>query len=89
MEFVKLTHAILRQLKDQGFNILISTSTLDNEDPSWVPDSVDIELFLSGDTSEVIRRSIPLQEIHLLLLDDALENIREEDLIGHVFFHLY
>lgn len=85
MRFVKLTHYVLRSLRDQGFNILRSTSPLSSENPSWYPDTVDLEKFLHWDNDEFGLVNIPTEEKHLLVISDALENILEEDLIGEVW----
>jgi len=80
MQFVRLTHSVLRQLRAKGYNILKSPMPLDNEDPTWYPEAVgDIWDYLDDLTV------IPFEEPNILVIDDALENIREEDLIGAVW----
>lgn len=80
MEFVKLTHSVLLELKSKGFNVLTSVTKIDSEDPTYMPIKVDdIWAFLEA------LPSIPLEEPHLLVIDEALNNIREEDLIGMVW----
>lgn len=85
MQFVKLTHSVLRELKLKGYNILRSTSKLSNDDPTWMPDTVDLDAFFDLGSLEIERISTPMEELHLLVIDDALKNIRDEDLIGSVF----
>jgi len=80
MKFVRLTHSVLRQLRLQGYNILKSPMPTDSEDPSWHPEKVD-------DVWEYLDSlaGVPFQEPNVLVIDDALENIQEEDLIGMVW----
>ena len=85
MHFEKLTHAVLRRLKMQGYNILRSPSLLTNEDPTYFPDTVDLEKFFDLDSDEIARISVPMQELHLLVIDDALKNIDDEQLTGMVW----
>lgn len=85
MQFEKLTHAVLINLKKEGYNILRSTSLLTDEDPTWYPDKVDLDLFFDLGSDEIARISTPMEEINLLVIDDALQNIRDEDLIGMVW----
>ena len=76
---------MLRELKLKGYNILRSTSKLTNDDPTWMPDIVDLDAFFDLGSLEIERISIPMDELHLLVIDDALKNIRDEDLIGSVW----
>lgn len=69
----------------QGYNILRSPSLLTNEDPTYFPDTVDLEKFFDLDSEEIARKSVPMEELHLLVIDDALKNIRDEDLTGMVW----
>ncbi|PVH26280.1 hypothetical protein [Sphingobacterium corticibacter] len=85
MRFVKLTHYELRRLRDQGYNILRSTSPLSSDNPSWYPDTVNLDDFMHWGSKEMRRLSRPFEEKHLLVIQDALENINEEDLIGEVW----
>ena len=80
MKFVRLTHSVLRQLRSQGYNILKSPTPIDSEDPSWQPEKVDnVWEYLDSLTG------VPFQEPNVLVIDDALENILDEDLIGMVW----
>ena len=82
--FVKLRHPILMKLKMRGYNVLCSTSPLSSENPTWIPDKIDLQMFLDLDSSALAELSVPLYEIHFLVIDDALNNIRNEDLFGDV-----
>ncbi|PVH27024.1 hypothetical protein [Sphingobacterium corticibacter] len=85
MKYVTLTHKVLRGLRDQGFNILRSTSPLSSENPSWYPDTVGLDDFMHWENNEFRLLNIPFEEKHLLVIQDALDNINEEDLIGEVW----
>jgi hypothetical protein len=84
MYFVKLNHPILIKLKMQGYTILRSNNSLIDENPTWIPEKVNMEEFFNLDSNWVAKASIPLQENHLLVIDDALNNIRNTDLFGDV-----
>lgn len=73
--FIKLSIPVLQELRGLGFNILRSTAYLDDPDPSWIPDSVDVD-----------KITVSMQEKHLLFIDDALANMDDDDLIGQVFY---
>jgi len=80
MQFVRLAHSVLRDLKKQGYNILKSPVPIDNENPSWYPEKVeDVWEYLDSLTV------VPFQEPNVLVIDDALENIRDEDFVGMVW----
>lgn len=85
MKFVRLTHSVLRDLKTQGYTALHSPSLLVNENPTWVPVKADLGEMFDLDSEMLERISIPTEELHYLVIDDALQNIREEDLIGSVW----
>ncbi len=85
MEFVDLTHGILGMLKAQGYTVLYSITPLSNENPTWYPEQVDIDWLMEIGSVELHRRSVPQQELHYLFIQDAIDNIRAEDLIGQVF----
>lgn len=77
MQFEKLTHANLRILLTQGYNILVSNNQYNDEKVVWFPETVeDIDDYLMQVADE---------EPTLLVIDDALKNIEEEYLIGDVF----
>lgn len=85
MQFVWLTHKVLRRLKDQGYTVLVSTSKLTDENPTWVPDNIPIDDLMDLGNELIAKLSIPLEEGNLLVIEDALKNIDEENLIGQVF----
>lgn len=84
MIFVKLNHAILMKLKMQGYTILRSNDPLMDENPTWIPEKVDMEKFFDLDSKWIAHASIPMHELHLLVIEDALYNIRNADLFGEV-----
>ncbi|MCA5006110.1 hypothetical protein [Sphingobacterium bovistauri] len=84
MGFVKLNHPILMKLKMQGYTILRSNNPLSDENPTWIPEKVDMEKFFDLDSKWIAHASIPMHELHLLVIDDALYNIRNVDLFGEV-----
>lgn len=85
MKFVPLTYAVLQKLKDRGFTALHSTSLIVNKDPTWMPVKVDIGDLVDLDSEMLARITTPKQQLHFLVIDDALQNIREEDLPGSVW----
>ncbi|TDQ80080.1 hypothetical protein CLV99_1534 [Sphingobacterium yanglingense] len=85
--FMKLNFSVLVALKDRGYNILRSTSYLSDVNPTWIPDYVDVTRFFELDTEEIAKISGPLVGKHFLLIDDALANNSDEELIGEVFIH--
>lgn len=85
MRFVQLTHEVLRELKAQGYSALHSPSLLVNDNPTWVPVKVDLGELFDLDNEMLERISRPAHKRHFLVIDDALQNIREEDLIGSVW----
>lgn len=81
MEFVQLTRFVLLALRSKGFNVLTSVNGVSHDDPTWIPARIeDIDAFLS----EKIEHT-PFQEKAILVIDDALENISEDQLIGMVW----
>lgn len=85
MQFVKLTHSVLVDLKKRGYTALHSPSLLVNDNPTWVPVKVDLGEFFDLESESLERISKPTEELHFLVIDDALQNIRDEDLIGSVW----
>ncbi len=76
---------LLRSLRDHGINILRFTSLLSSENPSWYPDTVDLDKFLHWHITDIRKLNRLKEEKHLLVIQDALDNINEEDLIGEVW----
>ncbi|WP_286894934.1 MULTISPECIES: hypothetical protein [Sphingobacterium] len=86
MRFEKVTHEVLRELKRKGYNVLIAPSDCeDSENVTWkaiaVPNVMEwlVALDCEGWTN------VPFHEPHILPIDEALNNIRDEDLFGSVF----
>ncbi|MGN2373490.1 hypothetical protein ACTFAO_07500 [Sphingobacterium spiritivorum] len=84
MKFVKLTHSVLKDLKRKGYNLLRSVSGLDSEDPTFFPDTADLEKLFDIDSEELRHINIPMNEVYLLPIDEALK-IEESELFGTVF----
>mgnify|MGYP000914722690 CR=1 FL=1 len=84
MRFEKLTKSQLKILKSQGYTLLTSNQNLTDEKVYWFPERMAdvMEYLLALDASGKI---VPFKEQNLLVIDDAIENINEEDLIGEVF----
>ena len=80
MQFVKLTHTVLWGLKAKGYNILKSPLPIDNEDPTWYPEKVDDIWKYLDDLA-----GVPFREPNVMVIQDALENIEDGDLIGMVW----
>lgn len=85
MEFVCLMHKVLESLRDKGYTVLLSTSKLTDENPTWVPDKMPIDELMNLENEFIAKLSIPLEEGNLLVIEDALKNIDEDKLIGQVF----
>ena len=85
--FIKLDFNALITLRDRGYNILRSTSSISDANPTWIPDYVDVTRFFELDSEEIAKISGPLVGKHFLLIDDALANNTNEELIGEVFIH--
>ncbi|QQT61004.1 hypothetical protein I6I97_17540 [Sphingobacterium multivorum] len=86
MRFEKVTHSVLKELQRNGYNVLIAPADCeDNSNVTWkaiaVPNVMDwlVALDCEGITS------VPFQEPNILVIEDALNNIRDEDLFGSVF----
>jgi len=80
MRFDKLTTAILNNLHAQRYSILTSSNSLNKDTIYWYPETVsNLELYVME------LDSTPLQEVNILVIEDALRNIKQEDLLGLVF----
>ncbi|WP_148910034.1 hypothetical protein [Sphingobacterium allocomposti] len=75
-----VTRKVRWALKDKGYNILKSPLPLDNEDPTWYAEKVDDIWKYLDDLA-----GAPFQEPNVLVIDDALQIIRDEDLRGSVW----
>ncbi|WP_400263274.1 hypothetical protein ACFX5U_09550 [Sphingobacterium sp. SG20118] len=84
MQFAILTQTLLLQLKSKGYNLLTSKNTVDDENPTWYPEKVDDvwEYIVDLDSEG---KFVPLQEPAILVIDDAIKNIEDWQLIGEVF----
>ena len=83
MEFVRLTSQVLMKLKMQGYNILRSNSPLTDENPTWIPERVDMEKFFDLDSDQLGKYTVPMDEKWLLVIDEGLKE-HNEDLFGDV-----
>ncbi len=84
--FVKLSIPILYELRDLGFNILQSVSEIGNPDPSWVPDHVNLDIYIDPYDSKIYHNRTPLIKRQILFIDDAINSNNYENLKGHVFY---
>lgn len=82
MQFDKLNIRLLENLKKAGYTILASHNNLFKETVYWFPEKVDdisdylLDLGLSGELSN---------DPSILIIDDAINNIKEQHLFGYVF----
>lgn len=83
MEFVRLTSQVLMKLKMQGYNILRSNSPMTDENPTWIPERVDMDKFFDLDSDQLGKYTVPMNEKWLLVIDEGLKE-RNEDLFGDV-----
>jgi len=67
MKFVKLDHQVLLSLKEQGYNVLTSVNTVDDENPTYMPRKVD-NVWEYLDNLHVR----PIEEPALIVIDDVL-----------------
>ena len=76
MEYVKLTHAVLSELKKDHYNVLVTDSTADDEDPKFIPEfKTDLWGYLESLDGELV----------CAVIDDLLA-LKEEDLKGSVLY---
>lgn len=87
MVFVDLSHRVLKELKSKGFTTLHSTTRLDDENPTWIPYRDNIETLMELDNGYIAKIALPFDEKHFIIIDDALKNIEESNLIGQVFMY--
>lgn len=82
MQFDRLNIRILKKLKKSGFTILSSNNKVYDETVYWFPEKVDdLDNYLTELETSGELKSDPF----ILVIDDALENIKEEHLFGYVF----
>jgi len=76
MEYVKVTHAVLRELKKDGYNVLVTESTTEDDNPKFVPEfKSDLWGYLESLDGEV----------GCAVIDNLLD-LKEEDLKGTVLY---
>jgi len=86
MRFAKVSHSVLKELQSKGYNVLIAPSDCEDiENVTWKAITVEnvFEWLVALDCEGIA--GIPFQEPNILVIQDALDNIREEDLFGSVF----
>ena len=87
MNFVPLSRVILLELKRNGYNILTSKNTVDDENPTGYPLTVpDVDDYLLQLACS--RSIVPEEGQVLLVIEDALDNIHEGQLLGEVFIEI-
>lgn len=80
MEFVRLTRTVLIELKSQGYNILTSVNTVDDEDPTYTPVKVDSV----WDYLDSIK-AVPLSEPEIVVIDEAIDKYSDDMFRGMVW----
>ncbi|UXD67729.1 hypothetical protein MUK51_10850 [Sphingobacterium faecium] len=76
MEYVKVTHAVLRELKKDRYNVLVTDSTNDDEDPKFIPEfKADLWGYLESLDGDLA----------CAVIDDLLE-LNEDELKGSVLY---
>lgn len=86
MRFAKVSHSVLKELQSKGYNVLIAPADCeDSENITWKAIAVPnvFEWLVALDCEGIT--AVPFHEPHILVIQDALDNIREEDLFGSVF----
>ncbi len=86
MRFEKVTHSVLKELQRKGYNVLIAPSDCeDSENVTWKAITVPnvFEWLVALDCEGIT--AVPFKEPNILVIQDALDNISEEDLKGSVF----
>lgn len=77
MQFEKVSKRLLKELSAKGYNILTSNEQLSADMVYWYPEKVwDVQQYIE---------SVAYDEPNILVIQDAIENIRDKDLIGLVF----
>jgi len=86
MRFAKVSHSVLKELQSKGYNVLIAPADCeDNSNVTWKAITVPnvFEWLVALDCEGIT--AVPFQEPNILVIEDALNNIRDEDLFGSVF----
>lgn len=84
MQFENVSKRILKELLSKGYNILTSNESLSADVVYWYPEKVENvnDYLIHLDIIDAIE---PLKEPNILVIQDALDNIEDEDLIGLIF----
>lgn len=80
--FVKLRISILRELRALGFNILRSPSSADDNDPSWIPGRVNLDVYLRNNGDHANIGFLDSEQQKVLLIEEALLKFKDENLTG-------
>ncbi|WP_313672030.1 hypothetical protein [Sphingobacterium multivorum] len=86
MRFAKLNDSVLKELQSMGYNVLIAPFNCeDSENITWKAITVPnvFEWLVALDCEGIT--AVPFEEPNILVIQDALNNIKEEDLKGNVF----
>jgi len=76
MEYVKVTHAVLRELKKDHYNVLVTDSTTEDDDPKFIPEfKADLWGYLESLDGE----------LGCAVIDDLLR-VEEDNLKGKVMY---
>ncbi|MDM1294300.1 hypothetical protein HX021_08310 [Sphingobacterium sp. N143] len=79
----------MKKLQRKGYNVIIAPSDCEDiENVTWKAITVPnvFEWLVALDCEGIT--AVPFHEPHILVIQDALNNIREEDLNGSVFIEL-
>lgn len=86
MQFEKLTLACLKILRSEGYNILTSKKTKKKSSVIWYADKLkDVNDYLTGCE---VKGMNPFYMYQILVIDDAIKNKKNVDLVGNVFMWL-
>ncbi|WP_312189742.1 hypothetical protein [Sphingobacterium sp.] len=86
MRFAKVNHSVLKELQRKGYNVLIAPADCeDTANVTWKAIAVPnvFEWLVALDCEGIT--AVPFEEPNILVIQDALNNIKEEDLNGSVF----
>ncbi len=84
MQFKKVTHSLLNELKQKGYNALTSNNELSDLQIYWYPEEV------SNVNQYIVKLTnrgyvAPLNQPMILWIQDAIDNLSEYELAGIVF----
>lgn len=84
MQFKKVTHLLLNELKQKGYNALTSNNELSDQQIYWYPEAVDnVNQYIVKLTNRGYRA--PLNQPMILWIQDAIDNLTDYELAGMVF----